>query len=63
MKIKILKEEIDIQFNMAVELAYEELTGEEFNVESLKKMKNTIVLAWLQSSWQTKTRKSPSSVC
>lgn len=44
MKIKILKEEIDIRFNIAVELAYEEITGEEFNVESLKKMKNTIAL-------------------
>lgn len=44
MKIKILKEEIDIRFNIAVELAYEEITDEEFNVESLKKMKNTIAL-------------------
>lgn len=44
MKINILKEEIDIRFNMAVELAYEEITDEEFNVESLKKMKNTLAL-------------------
>ena len=44
MTIEILKEKLDIRFNMAVELAYEEITGEEFNVESLKKMKNTIAL-------------------
>ena len=42
MTIEILKEKLDIRFNMAVELAYEEITGEEFNVESLKKMKNTM---------------------
>ena len=44
MKVKISNEEIDIQFNMAVEIAYEEVAGEPFNIESLSKMKNTIAL-------------------
>ena len=44
MKVKISNEEIDIQFNMAVEIAYEEVAGEPFNIESLSKMKNTMAL-------------------
>lgn len=44
MKVKILGEEIDITFNMAVEIAYEEITGEPFNIEALSKMKNTVAL-------------------
>lgn len=44
MIVNILKEEINIQFNMAIEIAYEEISGETFNVESLKKMRNTIAL-------------------
>lgn len=44
MTINILNEEIDIRFNMAVELAYEEITNEPFNIESLNKMKNTLAL-------------------
>ena len=44
MKVTISNEEIDIQFNMAVEIAYEEVAGEPFNIESLSKMKNTMAL-------------------
>ena len=44
MKVNISNEEIDIQFNMAVEIAYEEVAGEPFNFESLSKMKNTMAL-------------------
>jgi hypothetical protein len=44
MKVKILGEEIDIKFNMATEIAYEEITGEPFNIEALSKMKNTVAL-------------------
>lgn len=44
MKVKILNEEIDIQFNMAVELLYEDITKESFNIESLGKIKNTLAL-------------------
>ena len=44
MKVNILGEEIDIQFNWAVEMAYEEIAGEPFNIEALSKMKNTVAL-------------------
>ena len=44
MIIDILKEKIDIRFNMAVEIAYEEIAGEAFSLESLNKTKNTIAL-------------------
>ena len=44
MKVKILNEEIDIRFCMAVELAYEEITGEPFSIDALQKAKNTIAL-------------------
>jgi hypothetical protein len=44
MKVKFLGEEIDIKFNMAVEIAYEEITGEPFNIEALSKTKNTVAL-------------------
>ena len=42
--ITILGETIDIQFNMAVELNYEEITGEAFSIEALSKMKNSVAL-------------------
>ena len=44
MKVTILGEELDIRFNMAVEIAYEEITGEGFTIESLGKMKNMLAL-------------------
>ena len=42
--ITILGETIDIQFNMAVELNYEEISGEAFSIEALSKMKNSVAL-------------------
>lgn len=44
MKVTILNEEIDIRFCMAVEIAYEEITGEAFSIDALKKMKNALAL-------------------
>lgn len=44
MKVNILNEVVDIQFNMAVELAYEEITDEAFDIDSLKKAKNSLAL-------------------
>lgn len=43
-QVTILGEEIDIRFCMAVEIAYEEITGEQFNIESLNSQKNSIAL-------------------
>ena len=43
-KINILGEDITIRFNMAVQIAYEELTGEPFNVGDLKRQKNSVAL-------------------
>ena len=42
--ITILGETIDIAFNMAVELNYEEISGEAFTIDALAKMKNSIAL-------------------
>lgn len=44
MKITILEEEIEIRFCIAVELAYEEITGEPFDLKGLNKMKNSVAL-------------------
>ena len=44
MKINILREEIDIRFNMAVELAYEEITGQAFSLEAMQKTTNILAL-------------------
>ena len=43
-QVTILGEEIVIHFCMAVEIAYEEITGEPFNIESLNSQKNSIAL-------------------
>lgn len=42
--IEILGEKIAIKFNMAVEIAYEEITGEPFSIEALKSQKNSAAL-------------------
>lgn len=44
MIVKILGEEIAIKFNMAVEIGYEEITGEVFDVSQLNKQKNSAAL-------------------
>ena len=45
MKIKILNEEVDIRFCMAVEIEYEEIAGNPFNIDDLNSSKNTAALA------------------
>lgn len=45
MKVKILNEEVDIRFCMAVEIEYEELAGIPFNIDDLSSSKNTAALA------------------
>lgn len=44
MKVTILGETIDIRFNMAVEIAYEEITDEPFSIDRLNRQKNTLAL-------------------
>lgn len=44
MTIKILNEEINIRFCMAVEIEFEEISGEAFSMEALKKIRNTVAL-------------------
>lgn len=43
-KISFLGEELTISFNMATEIAYEEVSGEPFDVNALSKTKNTAIL-------------------
>lgn len=43
-KIKFLGEEITIRFNMAVELAYEEIAEKPFNLKDLDSQKNSVAL-------------------
>lgn len=43
-KINVLGEKLVIKFNMAVEIAYEEITGESFSIEQLNKQKNCVAL-------------------
>lgn len=43
-KIKILGEKLDIRFCMAVEIAYEEISGEPFDIDCLKMQKNSLCL-------------------
>lgn len=45
-QVKILGEEFNISFNMAVEIAYEEETGEPFSTDSLNTQKNSTALYW-----------------
>ena len=42
--ITFLGEEVKIAFNMAVEIAYEEISGQMFDLDSLSKTKNTAIL-------------------
>ena len=44
MKIQILNEELDIRFCMAVEIVYEEISGEAFSIDALSKSKNILAL-------------------
>lgn len=43
-KITILGEKLNIAFSLAVEIAYEEIAGKSFNVESITNMKDTLAL-------------------
>lgn len=43
-KVTVLGETIDIRFNMAVEIAYEDIVNEPFNVQSLERQKNIVAL-------------------
>ena len=43
-QVTILGETLDIQFNMAVEINYEEISGEAFTIEALAKMRNSVAL-------------------
>lgn len=43
-KIKLLGEEITIRFNMAVEIAYEEITDAPFSANSLTRQKECLAL-------------------
>ncbi len=43
-KIKILGEEIVLRFNMAVQLAYEEITGEAFTLSGISGQKGQVAL-------------------
>ena len=43
-KVKVLGEEITIRFSMAVEIAFEDITGEPFSIQSLDKQKNSVAL-------------------
>lgn len=42
--VSILGEEVKITFNMAVEIAYEEICNKPFDMETLSKTKNTAIL-------------------
>lgn len=43
-EIELFGEKLSIAFNMAVEIAYEDITGKAFNVDDLNRVKNTISL-------------------
>ena len=43
-KIKLLGKEVNIAFNLATEIAYEQITGEAFGIEKLSFTKNTVAL-------------------
>ena len=44
MNIRILNEDIDIRFNMEVEIEFEEMSEVPFSLEALQKVKNTVAL-------------------
>ena len=46
MKIDLFGESLDIAFNMAVEIGYEEITGEAFDIEGIKRSKNMVALLY-----------------
>lgn len=43
-QIELFGETLDIAFNMAVEIAYEEISGKPFSVDDLNSVKNTVSL-------------------
>lgn len=43
-KITILGKDVEIAFNMATQMAYEEITGKAFDTDSLDKVSNTMAL-------------------
>ena len=42
--VKILGKELNVTFNMAVEIAYEEISGEAFDLKKLYTTRNTVCL-------------------
>ena len=42
--VTILGEEVKVKFNMAVEMAFEEISGELFTIKALESVKNTLAL-------------------
>ena len=42
--VRILDQDVVIAFNMATEVAYEEISGESFSTDALSKMKSVIAL-------------------
>lgn len=45
-KINILGHELTIVYNMATQIAYEEITNATFSVEALEKSRNSMALYW-----------------
>ena len=43
-KIKLLGKDVNIAFNLATEIAYEQITGEAFGIEKLSFTKNAVAL-------------------
>lgn len=43
--VKILGEEVPVKFCVAVQIAYEEITGAAFSFDGLSKMKNSVALS------------------
>lgn len=46
MKVKILGHELEVTFNMAVEIEYEDISGMIFNVENLNSQKGTMQVCY-----------------
>ena len=42
--VTLLGEQVKVKFNLAVEIAFEKITGETFSVKALESLKNTIAL-------------------
>ena len=44
MTIELFGETLDIAFNLAVQVTYEQITGEDFDLEATKKISNAVAL-------------------